>query len=260
MATDTDVQEQAAATSGSGRIRPHQLALALGILVGIGVVWGSWLLATIFDQHSEDPVHREVLGNIPDAWVIVFYTVTSILVLYGSWNFSLRVRNWERGAPDKRETNRATVKRRRDDFLRGVYMQTLLRDPAAGIMHSLLYFGFLGLFAVTTASEIDHQLPTDLKFLEGDVYRGYALFGDVVGVMFVAGVLMAIYRRYIQRVYRIRIKSKPEHALILGTFLVLGLSGFGSEVFRIALVGRPEFEQWAVVSWPLSGLVDGWPE
>ena len=38
--------------------------------------------------------------------------------------------------------------------------------------------------------------------------------------------------------YRIRIKSKPEHAVILGTFLVLGVTGFLAEAFRIA-AGRP---------------------
>jgi hypothetical protein len=51
-------------------------------------------------------------------------------------------------------------------------------------------------------------------------------------------VVWAIVRRYVQRPYRIRIKSKPEHAVILGT-LSLGVTGFGAEMFRIALDGRP---------------------
>ena len=46
-------------------------------------------------------------------------------------------------------------------------------------------------------------------------------------------------RRYVQRPYRIRIKTKPEHAVILGTFLLIGVSGFFAEAFRIAQsVGR----------------------
>ena len=51
-------------------------------------------------------------------------------------------------------------------------MQTLLRDPAAGLMHSMIYFGFLVLLAVTTVLEIDHQLPEGAKFLHGDVVPG----------------------------------------------------------------------------------------
>ena len=58
-------------------------------------------------------------------------------------------------------------------------MRTLLRDPAAGIMHSCIYFGFIGLFIVTVVIEIDHQLPEDWKFLHGRVYQGYAFVGDL---------------------------------------------------------------------------------
>ena len=46
-------------------------------------------------------------------------------------------------APDNRRTTTKNAKRRFGDFRAGVYMQTLLRDPAAGIMHSLIYFSFL---------------------------------------------------------------------------------------------------------------------
>ena len=62
---------------------------------------------------------------------------------------------------------------------------------------------------------------------------------DLAGVVFLAGVLWAIARRYVQRPYRIRIKSKPEHAVILGTFFVLGATGFVAEGFRIALYETP---------------------
>ena len=83
------------------------------------------------------------------------------------------------------------------------------------------------------------------------------MFGDVAGVVFVVGIVWAIVRRYVQRPYRIRIKTKPEHALILGTFLVIGLTGFLAEAFRIAAIGRPTLEEWSVVGYPLSALFDG---
>ena len=60
-----------------------------------------------------------------------------------------------------------------------------------------------------------------------------------------------------QRPYRIRIKTKPEHALILGTMLTIGVTGFGAEVWRIAIEGRPDHEKWSFVSYPISGLIDG---
>ena len=63
-------------------------------------------------------------------------------------------------------------------------MRTLLRDSAAGLMHSMIYFGFLVLLGVTTVLEIDHQVPPALKFLHGDVYRAYAAVGDIAGIVF----------------------------------------------------------------------------
>ena len=146
------------------------------------------------------------------------------------------------------------------DFRRGVWMRTLLRDPAAGVMHSMIYFGFLVLFAATVLLEIDHQLPTAMKFLHGTVYEGYAFMADLFGLVFLGGILWALARRYVQRPYRIRIKTKPEHLVILGVFLVIAVTGFTTEAFRIAAEGRPSFEQWSFVGWALSGLVDGWRE
>jgi Fe-S oxidoreductase/nitrate reductase gamma subunit len=125
----------------------------------------------------------------------------------------------------------------------------------------MMYFGFLVLLGVTTVLEIDHQLPESLKFLHGDVYRGYAFVGDVAGVVFTAGVVWAILRRYVQKPYRIRIKSKPEHAWILGVMLAIGVSGFGTEMFRIAAeqaAGKNvDYEKWSVVGWPLAQTVNG---
>ncbi len=65
-----------------------------------------------------------------------------------------------------------------------------------------------------------------------------------------------MFRRYIQRVYRVRIKSRPEDMVILGTFAVIGVGGFLVEAFRIAIVGRPDFEKWSVVGYPLSALFE----
>ena len=173
------------------------------------------------------------------------------------------MKNWERGraAPTRRTTAKNAGKRF-GDYRAGVYMRTLFRDPAAGLMHSMIYFGFLVLLGVTTVLEIDHQLPEDLQFLTGQTYQAYAFVADAAGLVFLGGVVWAILRRFVQRPYRIRIKTKPEHALILGTFLVIGLTGYGAEMFRIALqTAEGEatgYERWSFIGYPLSQLVDGW--
>jgi Fe-S oxidoreductase/nitrate reductase gamma subunit len=236
------------------RIKGPHLVLVIGLAFAI-VTALSGVAATVFQQHDESPTTREVFGGIPSSLKIAFYVMVSILLVYGAVLFSQRVKNWTRGKPDDRRTTPKNVKRRLGDFRAGVYMQTLLRDPAAGIMHSLIYFSFLVLLAVTTILEINHQIPESWKFLNGNVYMAYSFIGDFAGLCLFVGVMWAIVRRYIQRPYRIRIKTKPEHAVILGVFLAITVTGFGTEAWRIAETGMPAFETWSFVSWPIANLI-----
>jgi len=236
------------------KVKPYVLVIVLGFGIGAFTVL-SGITATTFEFHDDSEIQREVFGNIPGLFKLVFYSVIPIVLVYGSFMFAQRVKNWERGAPDHRPTTPENAKRRLGDFRAGVYMQTLLRDPAAGIMHSMIYFSFIVLLAVTTVLEINHQAPEGLKFLHGTVYKVYSLVGDLAGALFLAGIGWAIFRRYIQRPYRIRIKTRAEHGVILGVFAAIGITGFGAEMFRIALEGRPDHERWSIVGYPLSSLV-----
>ena len=133
----------------------------------------------ITDWHDDSPITREVFGGIPGPLKLAFYTVIPIDAGVGV--VPLRRPDEELGAwrpAPTRRTTLANAKRRFGDFRAGVYMRTLLRDPAAGLMHSLIYFGFLVLLGVTTVLEIDHQLPEGLKFLHGRTYQAYAFVGD----------------------------------------------------------------------------------
>ncbi|NNE73654.1 MAG: (Fe-S)-binding protein [Acidimicrobiales bacterium] len=246
------------------KIRPQHLVIGIGVFVALFTVV-SGIVPLITEFHDESDQTREVFENIPGSIKLAFYTIIPILLVYGAVLFSYRVQNWGRGAPDNRSTNAGNVKRRLGDFRAGVYMQTLMREPGAGVMHSMIYFGFLVLLGVTTTLEVNHQLPESMKFLHGGVYKGYSLVGDVAGAIFLVGLVWATIRRYgprSMRPYRIRIKSKPEHAIILGVFLAIAITGFGAEAYRIALEGEirgelPAFEKWSVIGYPLATLVDG---
>ena len=249
-----------ATEKGPKRLRPYQLSIAIGIGMGTFTLL-SGIVPNFTGWHSTSDIHREVFGGIPSALKVAFYTVIPVMLVWGSFRFADRMRNWERGAPDRRRTTPKNAKRRLADYRAGVYMRTLLRDGAAGLMHSMMYFGFLVLLGVTTTLEIDHQLPESLKFLHGGVYQSYALIGDLAGLVFTVGVLWAIVRRYIQQPYRIRIKTKAEHGVILGVLLAIGLTGFGAEMFRIAAstaAGKDMgYEVCSFIGYPLAQMVDG---
>ena len=253
MTTDADTRTD---DSPPTRFKPHQISLVIGTAIALFTIV-SGVLPQITKWENDNEVHRAVFINIPGPLQIVFYSVIPVMIVWGAVMFANRMKNWERGTPAKRHTTSKNVKQRMKDFRAGVYMQTLLRDAGAGVMHSMIYFGFLVLLGVTTVLEIDHQMPEDLKFLHGTTYKAYAFVGDLAGLVFLVGIVWAIVRRYVQRPYRIRIKTKPEHAVILGTFFAIGVTGFGAEMFRIALVGTPDYEQWSFIGYPLAQLVDG---
>ncbi|MFM2182974.1 MAG: hypothetical protein RJB61_1268 [Actinomycetota bacterium] len=235
---------------------PHKLVWAVGLFMGVFTM-ASGIVPQLTKWKSTKEVTREVFEGIPGAVQVAFYTVIPVLLIWGAFEFAKRVQNWERGAPDRRPTTRHNVKRRLADFRAGVYMRTLMRDAGAGLMHSMIYFGFMVLLGVTTTLEIDHQLPENLKFLHGKTYMAYSFIGDLGGLVFMTGIVWAVLRRYVQRPYRIRIKTKPQHALILGVFGAIGITGFLAEGFRIAEIGSPSYEKWSFIGYPIAQLVNG---
>ena len=149
------------ATPTSSGFKPHHLALGLGIGVAVFTAI-SGIVPLITGWHNDNAIHREVFGNVPGPLKVAFYTLIPVMLVWGAFQFANRMKNWERGAPAMRRTNLRNAERRAKDFRAGVYMQTLLRDSAAGLMHSMIYFGFLVLMGVTTVLEVDHQLPESL--------------------------------------------------------------------------------------------------
>ena len=242
--------------------KPHQMVLVIGVLAALGTL-ASGIAPELTGWEDKSRIARAVFVNIPKPLEVAFYLAVATGLFLVAWLTSLRVRNYERGKPDDRRTTKSNAHRRMRDFRNGVWMRTLLRDPAAGVMHSFIYFGFLVLFVATVLLEIDHQLPDSLKFLHGQVYEGYAFMADLFGLVFLVGILWALARRYVGRPYRIRIKTKPEHLVILVTFLVIAATGFTTEAFRIARLrdvagAHANFERWSFVGWALSSTVKSW--
>ena len=192
--TATATDEETGTTTASKGFKPRYIALIVGGSFAL-LTAASYIAELLWAEQwnidfAEEKDTREYFVNIPGAFRLVFYVVIIGAILWGAWTFSNRMKNWERGAPDNRKTNSKNIKRRMEDLRAGLYMQTLLRDPAAGIMHSLMYFSFLVLLAVTTVGEINLQLPPDAKFLVGDTYSAFAFVGDFAGLFFVIGVTL----------------------------------------------------------------------
>jgi Fe-S oxidoreductase/nitrate reductase gamma subunit len=133
------------------------------------------------------------------------------------------------------------------------------RDLYAGVMHSFIVWGFLTLLIGTTILGIDidlYRVVTGESFFVGDFYLSYSFVMDAMGLLFVVGVGMAIYRRYAERNGRLWGKhTSLEDDAFVWTLFVLGVGGYVLEGLRI--VGSAEFaayEQVSFVGFFLAGL------
>jgi Fe-S oxidoreductase/nitrate reductase gamma subunit len=128
------------------------------------------------------------------------------------------------------------------------------RDLYGGIMHAAILWGFLTLFIGTTILAIDMDAWTKGlgrdSFFVGDFYLSYSLVMDAMGLLFVVGIGMAIYRRYVTRNHRLWGKhTSAEDDLFIWTLFLLGVGGYVAEGIRILGTGYPDFETVSFVGW-----------
>jgi Fe-S oxidoreductase/nitrate reductase gamma subunit len=244
-------ERRAEPQSSLGRPTASQILEGLGILFALATL-GLGFLGTV-PEHPVHEVGREVFGNIPAPYQIVFYVGVAGFVWLMFHLFAVRARSWSLG---RDETRSGQWGQRIRDLDAGLRMKTLLRDPRTGLIHAAMYYGFLVLFLGTVILEIDHILPGNLKFLRGVVYQGYSATLDLASLVFLGGVALFAINRYVMRPRRLRTKTKPEDAFILGLLALMGLTGILTEAARIAVVGRPGFEMWSFVGYPLSDLIE----
>ena len=110
----------------------------------------------------------------------------------------------------------------------------LLQEPLAGIIHFLIFWGFmLFLFGVLELIIQGFFPAFSLQFL-GPVFSVITIVQDIFGVLVFVSVLWALFRRFIQRVPRLDVKGhKLDAAIIL--FLILGvvIALFGQNITHI---------------------------
>ena len=211
----------------------------------------AWWLGTLPDEHQPE-VGRLIFGNIPDALIALFYISAAAFVGLAAYLFALRAKNWSRGTDESRT---GMWWRRLRELERGLSMRSVLEGGAAGVMHAMIYWGFIVLLLGTITLEIDHLLPNNLKFLDGVFYQGYSAVLDAFAVIFLIGLLWAALRRYVAKPWRVRSKTRPEDGVILVLLALIGITGLAVEAARIAVDGRPDFETWSFVGYSLSSLI-----
>jgi len=181
-----------------------------------------------------------------------------MFVAFGYLLFTLiqRYRIWRQGRGELRTDYH---EKRIVAFVKYVIFQwKILKESYAGIMHVAVFWGFVGLFLVTMIIMIQDDL-TELffhyKFIYGNFYLYWSLFADLCGLVVLAGLGMAFWRRYKTKPSRLDTKMTDTFALVLITVIIV--TGFTTEGFRIAMSGFPAFEVWSPVGY-VTALAFSW--
>ncbi len=159
------------------------------------------------------------------------------------------------GQPENRFDNPAE---RIKNVLKIAFGQSkLLREPVAGLIHFLIFWGFmLFLFAVLESIIQGFYPPFSLQFL-GPIYSAITLVQDLFGVFVLVAVIWALFRRFVQKVPRLAGKGHNlDAALIL--FLIFGVvfAMFGQNTAHFANENfKPTDFEFRPVSLWLSNLL-----
>ncbi|MCE7936013.1 MAG: Fe-S oxidoreductase, partial [Chlorobi bacterium CHB2] len=94
----------------------------------------------------------------------------------------------------------------------------LMREPVAGAIHAMIFWGFLALLAAVIESIIEGLIPGGNIAWLGPIYSAITISQDVFCVSVLAGVVWAWWRRSVVKVKRLQgdADEKKDAMLILG--------------------------------------------
>ena len=200
---------------------------------------------------------REFFFNIDPASAVTLYLLMALPAVLLACGLARRVRRWRMGQPENRFDHMAQRVRYllRMTVLHGRIVRR--KNLYGGLMHACLFGGFVTLLAGTTLVmiETDIALPFfGAGFLHGDFYLGFKLAMNLGGLVLLAGIALALYRRLVQR--PATQETSADDLLVLAWLAVLVVQGYALQALRLALTHDP-WASWSFVSYPAALALRG---
>jgi len=183
------------------------------------------------------------LDTLVHAFTYVILPLCAIILLV---RFFRHIRLWWKvGRPDRRWDRLGTRVGRLIQY--GVVQTKVLRQRYPGVMHVLIAWSFFVFFLGTVIATIDADVPivfgmeSDNVVLIGDTYLLYKFVLDMFTLLFLVGVGLAAFRRYVQKPERLTLSSPFTYMLAMITLIVI--TGLLTESTRLAAIARePELQ------------------
>jgi len=135
----------------------------------------------------------------------------------------------------------------------------IMRDPVAGVLHVIVFWGFLvlgvGLVEEIFKGLLNGVVDFSFSFL-GPVYSLITLSQDVFAALIFLAVIALIIRRWIIRPHRLWTEEMKIGSQIDATFILLMIGGVVTTYFLMYGYSTSEFKTWEVrpISLMISGL------
>jgi Fe-S oxidoreductase/nitrate reductase gamma subunit len=191
---------------------------------------------------------REVFWNIQYSYVM--YILAAISVAFLVFSIYRRYKLWHLGKPDDCSKN---IGRRIGVFIRTMVVDVLahrrfLRDPYAGVMHLVIFWGFVILLLASAIDAVTHYTN---RHVVGAPYLWLSLITDIGGILVLIGITMAAYRRYILKPERL--PTVLDDGIGLALLAAILITGYMVEGLRQAATELTLHPDWAV--WSPGGFV-----
>ncbi|MEF8852608.1 MAG: heterodisulfide reductase-related iron-sulfur binding cluster, partial [Haloarculaceae archaeon] len=204
----------------------------------------------------------------PTFWLIgatgkaVFYYLAAVTVTVFALGAYGRVKSWTQGDADHVDRLDELPRRVLSAAKTILSNETLFdRDIVGGVMHAFVMWGFLTLLIATTILGIDidfYRPVTGESFFVGDFYLSYSFVVDAMGFLFVVGLGVVLYRRYVARTERLWDRhTSLEDDLFVWALFLLGVGGYLTEGVRILGQNFPGFETVSFVGWFVALVLRG---
>src|SRR5437870_3810532 len=201
---------------------------------------------------------RQIGWNVSEVAFAAMYLLVAVQALVLAYGFTRRYVTWRRGRPYGPIDQ---VGERLRQALAVAFVHRRLIRPGyvyAGLMHLFIFWGFVVLFIGTLIVLLEADIARPyfgFSFYQGAFYVVYKLVINLFGLLFLIGLLMAVYRRYLQKLPKFR-RSLSDDAVVLGILLFLGLTGFLLQALRLAAT-QDQAAPIHWVSYPLALALGG---
>jgi Fe-S oxidoreductase len=185
---------------------------------------------------------------LPDWTQLAVWIINAVVVavlVYGLWS---RYRLWKKGAAGS--TGASFWLHLKMLIVVSVLQRKVVRRGYAGVMHVLMYTGFIALGIGTTivALNIDVLFHFDVDILRNLPYLIFKFALDFMGLAFLIGLGMVFFRRLRRPKY---LRQEQADLFLPGILLLLLVQGFVLEATRLAVL-QPQWQEWSFFGYALS--------